>query len=165
MSVKSSLWNYFLCPNSKVAVTKWRRPREASTRLRTTVRNSDLKVQGLQIWNGMRVCQKIYGLCGLKDHIVEISGDLTDAGRTNNNKWRLSYTADGSWRLSFAKRRADRNNHLDVTAKKQTPPSACNMTRSKNLEIVTNIETTSWCLMLRLPNDDFRSGIISFHKL
>ena len=28
--------------------------------------------------------QKIYGLYGLKHHIVEISGDVTDAGRTNN---------------------------------------------------------------------------------
>ena len=33
--------------------------------------------------------QKMYGLYGLKHHIVEISGDVTDAGRTNkqtNNK-------------------------------------------------------------------------------
>ena len=27
--------------------------------------------------------QKIFGLFGLKHHIVEISGDVTDAGRTN----------------------------------------------------------------------------------
>ena len=27
--------------------------------------------------------QKIYGLYGLKHHIVEISGDVTDAGRTD----------------------------------------------------------------------------------
>ena len=27
--------------------------------------------------------QKIFGLYGLKHHIVEISGDVTDAGRTN----------------------------------------------------------------------------------
>ena len=27
--------------------------------------------------------QKMYGLYGLKHHIVEISGDVTDAGRTN----------------------------------------------------------------------------------
>ena len=26
--------------------------------------------------------QKMYGLYGLKHHIVEISGDVTDAGRT-----------------------------------------------------------------------------------
>ena len=27
--------------------------------------------------------QKMYGLYGLKHHIVEISGDVTDVGRTN----------------------------------------------------------------------------------
>ena len=27
--------------------------------------------------------QKIFGLYGLKQHIVEISGDVTDAGRTD----------------------------------------------------------------------------------
>ena len=27
--------------------------------------------------------QKMYGLYGLKHHIVEISGDVTDAGRTD----------------------------------------------------------------------------------
>ena len=27
--------------------------------------------------------QKMYGLYGLKHHIVEISGDVTDAGQTN----------------------------------------------------------------------------------
>ena len=33
--------------------------------------------------------QKMYGLYGLKHHIVEISGDVTDAdGRTTNNKER-----------------------------------------------------------------------------
>ena len=32
---------------------------------------------------------KMYGLYGLKHHIVEISGDVTDAdGRTTNNKER-----------------------------------------------------------------------------
>ena len=30
--------------------------------------------------------QKMYGLYGLKNHIVEISGDVTDAGRTNNKE-------------------------------------------------------------------------------
>ena len=28
--------------------------------------------------------QKMYGLYGLKHHIVEISGDVTDAGRTTS---------------------------------------------------------------------------------
>ena len=30
--------------------------------------------------------QKMYGLYGLKHHIVEISGDVTDAGRTNKQQ-------------------------------------------------------------------------------
>ena len=32
---------------------------------------------------GVLSFQKMYGLYGLKHHIVEISGDVTDAGRTN----------------------------------------------------------------------------------
>ena len=32
------------------------------------------------------VVQKMYGLYGLKHHIVEISGDVTDAGRTNDKR-------------------------------------------------------------------------------
>ena len=36
------------------------------------------------------------------------------------------------------------SNHLGVTAKNLTPPSACNMTRSRNLETVTNIEIIPW---------------------
>ena len=32
--------------------------------------------------------QKMYGLYGLKHHIVEISGDVTDAGRTNEQTTR-----------------------------------------------------------------------------
>ena len=31
--------------------------------------------------------QKMYGLYGLKHHIVEISGDVTDAGRTNEQQF------------------------------------------------------------------------------
>ena len=31
----------------------------------------------------MMIFQKIYGLYGLEHHIVEISGDVTDAGRTD----------------------------------------------------------------------------------
>ena len=31
----------------------------------------------------VRSFQKIFGLYGLKHHIVEISGDVTDAGRTD----------------------------------------------------------------------------------
>ena len=30
--------------------------------------------------------QKIFGLYGLKHHIVEISGDVTDAGRTDDKR-------------------------------------------------------------------------------
>ena len=32
--------------------------------------------------------QKMYGLYGLKHHIVEINGDVTDAGRTNKQTTR-----------------------------------------------------------------------------
>ena len=32
--------------------------------------------------------QKMYGLYGLKHHIVEISGDVTDAGRTDERTTR-----------------------------------------------------------------------------
>ena len=32
--------------------------------------------------------KKIYGLYGLKHHIVEKSGDVTDAGQQTNNKQR-----------------------------------------------------------------------------
>ena len=32
--------------------------------------------------------QKMYGLYGLKHHIVEKSGDVTDAGQTTNNEQR-----------------------------------------------------------------------------
>ena len=38
--------------------------------------------------------QKMYGLYGLKHHIVEISGDVTDAGRDRtNDKQRWGYSA------------------------------------------------------------------------
>ena len=33
----------------------------------------------------VRSFQKIFGLYGLKHHIVEISGDVTDAGRDGTN--------------------------------------------------------------------------------
>ena len=32
---------------------------------------------------------KIFGLYGLKHHIVEISGDVTDAGRTNERQVKI----------------------------------------------------------------------------
>ena len=35
---------------------------------------------------GVMSFQKMYGLYGLKHHIVEISGDVTDAGRTTNKQ-------------------------------------------------------------------------------
>ena len=37
-----------------------------------------------QLILGVMSFQKMYGLYGLIHHIVEISGDVTDAGRTNN---------------------------------------------------------------------------------
>ena len=39
--------------------------------------------------------QKMYGLYVLKHHIVEISGDVTDAGRTNERQAKI-------WLLSFS---------------------------------------------------------------
>ena len=42
--------------------------------------------------------QKIYGLYGLKHHIVEISGDVTDAGRTNNEQT-LKIELLSQWKL------------------------------------------------------------------
>ena len=50
---------------------------------------------------------KIYDLCGLKHHIVEMRGGATDAGQTTN-KQKISEdgatlnSANGRWRLSFA---------------------------------------------------------------
>ena len=35
---------------------------------------------------GVMSFQKMYGLYGLKHHIVDISGDVTDAGRTNKRR-------------------------------------------------------------------------------
>ena len=37
---------------------------------------------------GVISLQKMYGLYGLKHHIVEINGDVTDAGRTNERRRR-----------------------------------------------------------------------------
>ena len=34
--------------------------------------------------------QKMYGLYGLKHHIVEISGDVTDAGRDGTSEYRAT---------------------------------------------------------------------------
>ena len=48
--------------------------------------------------------QKIFGLYGLNHHIVEISGDVTDAGRTNKRQTRedrATQPMDAGW-LSFA---------------------------------------------------------------
>ena len=41
---------------------------------------------------GVTSFQKIYGLYGLKHHIVEISGDVTKAGRTNEQTRKDSAT-------------------------------------------------------------------------
>ena len=42
---------------------------------------------------GVMSFQKIYGLYGLKHHIVEISGDVIDAGRTDvrTSEYRASF--------------------------------------------------------------------------
>ena len=48
--------------------------------------------------------QKMYGLYGLKHHIVEISGDVTDAGRTYGRRTRedtATHPMEAGW-LSFA---------------------------------------------------------------
>ena len=45
--------------------------------------------------------QKIYGLFGLKHHIVEMRGGVTGQ-QTTNIEDRATLTANGSWRLSFA---------------------------------------------------------------
>ena len=55
--------------------------------------------------------QKTYGLYGLNYHIVEISGDVTDAGRTTNDKRRTredraTQSMDAGW-LSFAMNRLE----------------------------------------------------------
>ena len=48
---------------------------------------------------GQRAFKNVYGLYGLKHYIVEISGDVTDAGQPNDerrkNKGRFSYSANG----------------------------------------------------------------------
>ena len=49
--------------------------------------------------------QKMYGLYGLKHHTVEISGDVTDAGRTNERRQTREDNATqplDAGRLSFA---------------------------------------------------------------
>ena len=47
--------------------------------------------------------QKIYGLYGLKHHIVEMRGDVTDAGQpTDRTTEDRATQPNGSWRLSLA---------------------------------------------------------------
>ena len=58
---------------------------------KTTYNYAKLKFNHMRIWWHWHVAriissQKIYGLYGLKHQIVEISGDVTDAGRTNNKQ-------------------------------------------------------------------------------
>ena len=43
--------------------------------------------------------QKMYGLYGLKHHIVEISGDVTDAGRTNKRTNKQTTSEDRATQL------------------------------------------------------------------
>ena len=50
--------------------------------------------------------QKIYGLYGLKHHIVEISGDVTDAAQTNSEQGKIEL-------LSFWMLDAEFSNNFD----------------------------------------------------
>ena len=43
--------------------------------------------------------QKMYGLYGLKHHIVEISGDVTDAGQTNERTNKRTTSEDRATQL------------------------------------------------------------------
>ena len=43
--------------------------------------------------------KKIYGLYGLKHHIVEICGDVTDAGRTTNDDEQGKIVLLSQWML------------------------------------------------------------------
>ena len=45
--------------------------------------------------------QKMYGLYGLKHHMVEMGGGVTDAGRMTKIEDRATQP-NGSWRRSFA---------------------------------------------------------------
>ena len=49
----------------------------------------------------------MYGLYGLEHHIVEISGDVTDAGRANERRTRedraTHYSANGCWMAEVRK--------------------------------------------------------------
>ena len=56
-------------------------------------------------WHAARIIslQKIYGLDGLEPHIVEISGDVTDAGQTNDEQGKIGLLSQWTpGRLSLA---------------------------------------------------------------
>ena len=52
-------------------------------------------------WHVARIIssQKIYGLYGLKHHIVEMRGGVTDAGRTNGDERTLKIELLSQWKL------------------------------------------------------------------
>ena len=52
---------------------------------------------------GVTSFQKIYGLYGLKHFIVEISGDVTKAGRTDNQT-RKDRATHGLWKAEMSKK-------------------------------------------------------------
>ena len=82
-------------------------------------------------WHVARIIslQRIYGLYGLQPHIVEISGDVTDAGQTNTRTREDRATQPmNCWRLSLAilwwcKCSPNCNFHSFVGRKKERYPS------------------------------------------
>ena len=78
---------------------------------KTTYNYAKLKLNHMRIWWHWHVAriissQKIYGLNGLKHQIVEISGDVTDAGQTTNERTnsedRATHPMDaGGWVSQF----------------------------------------------------------------
>ena len=57
--------------------------------------------------------QKIYGLYGLKHHIVEMRGGVTDTGRTNNQTVKIELLSQWKLEAEF------RNNRISFTVKRQ----------------------------------------------
>ena len=64
----------------------------------------------------------IYGLYGLKHHIVEISGDVTKAGRDGTDKERKSYSASEQVNTEF---RNDRKIYQNLNEKCFQPRFEC----------------------------------------
>ena len=51
----------------------------------------------------------VYGLYRLKHHIVEMRGDVTDAGQTNKRRQTLKIELLSRWKLEAEFRNTDRN--------------------------------------------------------